>query len=335
MDTNDRSNWLLSPKIYIENVRNREQAYFTSSEAVLEKLRLVCEPGEVCCRFSDDCDIEAFHNADILIAGKLDTLRIATEGKALKLIQCTSAGVENYSPFDWLRPNTTLTNASGVHSEKAAEFGLMAVLMLHEGVPSIATNQRAHIWKRELKGMSSERKVLIYGVGALGGAVAARLDKSGFEITGVRRSGDPHPAVSKMVTPDRFHEELEKADILILSCPLTAETKGLMGSAEFELLPPGASLLNIARSGVVNHNALVASLNSGQLSGAILDVFDHEPLPSASPLWDVPNLMVFPHVSSDAPVGYIGRCLDILADNVKRYQTGLPLRNVVNPNRGY
>jgi phosphoglycerate dehydrogenase-like enzyme len=279
--------------------------------------------------------VDAIRRCNILIAGRLDTGLIYSEARNLKLIQCTSAGVENYAPFDWLRPTVTLTNASGVHAAKVGEFGLMATLMLHERAPAMATNQRVHRWERQLRGLATGSRVLIYGVGAIGGAVAQRLDGAGFQITGVRRNGKPHPAVARMTTPDHMLDELQQTDILILACPLTPETRGLMGTSEFEALPKGASLLNIARAGVIDHAALALSLESGHLGGAILDVFDKEPLPADSPLWDVPNLMVFPHVSADAPDGYVDRCLAILADNLARAKSGRPLQNIVDPQLGY
>ena len=327
--------WMSTPRIYVENVRGRDPAYEVGAEAVLKSLQSVCQPVELTCRFSDERDLAAFRRADILIAGRLDTAMIAAEAANLKLIQCTSAGVESYTPFDWLRPALILTNASGVHADKVGEFGLMATLMLHERVPMIAANQRIHVWERQLRGLAAGRRVLIYGVGALGGAVAGRLHAAGFHVTGVRRNGNPHAAVERMITPDRFHEELPLTDILILACPLTPETRGLMGARQFAALPKGAGLLNIARAAVVDHAALALSLTSGHLSGAILDVFEKEPLPADAPQWDVPNLMVFPHVSADAPDGYVDRCLAILAENLERARSGRPLRNRVDPQLGY
>lgn len=327
--------WIFTPRIYVENVRDHDPAYEVTTEAVLRNLRAVCHPAELTCRYADERDVAALRRADILVAGRLDTALIGSEAGCLKLIQCTSAGVEKYAPFDWLRPSTVLTNASGVHADKVGEFALMATLMLHERVPAIATRQRHHNWARQLRGLAAGRRVLIYGVGALGGAVAERLHAAGFRIAGVRRSGGSVAAVQRMITPDRFHEELPQTDILILTCPLTPETRGLMGTREFAALPPGAGILNIARGGVIDHAALAASLQSGHLSGAILDVFEQEPLPADSCLWDVPNLMVFPHVSADAPDGYVDRCLAILADNLERAKAGRPWRNAVDRQRGY
>lgn len=328
-------NWAYAPRIYVENVRDRDPAYQVTSADVVRGLSGVCEPVALSCHFSDDPDVESLRRADVLIAGVPNTKLLAAEAGGLKLIQMIGAGVENLTPFDWLSPTTTLTNASGVHAEKAGEFGLMATMMLHECVPWIATNQRHHAWKRQLRGIVLGRRVLIYGVGALGSAIAERLTAVGFNVTGIRRSGEAHPAVAHMTTPDHFHEELCRTDVLVLTCPLTSETRGLLGDRELGLLPKGAAVLNVARAGVVDHPALIRALDSGHLSGAILDVFEREPLPEDDPLWDVPNLMVFPHISSAAPEGYIDRCLSILADNIQRAKSSQPFRNVVDPGLGY
>ncbi|WP_116083305.1 D-2-hydroxyacid dehydrogenase [Tropicimonas sp. IMCC34011] len=326
--------WLHAPRIYVENTRGHDPSYEVTAEHVLRNLP-VCRPAELTCRYSDERNIESLRRADILIAGKLDTSLISREAKSLKIIQCTSAGVEKYAPLEWLDPSVALTNASGVHAEKVGEFALMATLMLHAHVPAIATKQRHHRWSRTLRGTSAGCRVLIYGVGALGGAVAKRLHSAGFHITGIRRSGEPVESVNLMTTPDHFHECLPFTDVLILACPLTSATSGLVGASELAALPEGASVLNIARGGVVDHSALRDALESGHLSGAILDVFEKEPLPPNSELWDIPNLMIFPHVSADAPEGYVDRCLEILADNLARAKAGRPLRNVVDRQFGY
>lgn len=329
------NDWILSPRIYVENVRGQDPAYQVTTVDILRNLNSICHPAELTCRYSDERDIEAVRRADVLVTGRIDTALIASEATSLKLIQCTSAGVDRYAPFDWLPAGIVLTNASGVHADKVGEFALMATLMLHGRVPEIATKQRNHVWTRQLRGVADGRRILIYGVGALGAAVAKRLHAAGFRITGIRRSGRSIATVERMTTPDCLHEELPHADILILACPLTAETHGLMGAREFEAMQPAAGILNIARAGVIDHAALVSSLESGHLSGAILDVFEQEPLPPDSRLWDVPNLMVFPHVSADAPEGYVDRCLAILGENLERAKAGRPLRNTVDRQLGY
>jgi len=327
--------WANKPRIYVENIRDLDPAYYLSTEAVLTSLQSVCQPTDITCRYSDEAELQAFRRADILVTGRFNTECIAQEGSNLKLIQCTSAGVEKYYPFDWLPAQTILTNASGVHAAKAAEFGLMAALMLQNYVPAVMTRQRDHIWSRKLCGTASGTRVLLYGVGAIGSAIAERLKSSGFCVTGVRRSGTLDPSVEKMILPNQLYNELPYTDILIISCALTPETRRSIGAKEFAALPEGAGILNISRGGVIDQTALVQSLENEHISGAILDVFDQEPLPFDSPLWDVPNLMVFPHVSADSPNGYIARCLAVLSDNLARIKIDQPLRNVVDPMLGY
>ena len=128
---------------------------------------------------------------------------------------------------------------------------------------------------------------------------------------------------------------LPRADVVLVTVPLTAETRRLLGRKELDLLPPHAGLVNMARAGVVDYAALADKLARGELSGAVLDVFDPEPLPPDSPLWRTPNVILTPHVSSDDAERYIPRTLDLLFANVRRYRAGCPLRNLVDPTREY
>ncbi|MFC0216807.1 D-2-hydroxyacid dehydrogenase [Pseudochelatococcus lubricantis] len=322
-------------RIYVENSRERDPAYRITEEAVRRALSPVALPAIIDVRYGDERDERAIRAAHVFVAGRLDMGMLSAWGERLRIVHCTSAGVESYMPLDWLPPGAVLTNSSGVHAAKAGEFGLLAVLMLHQGIPAYATLQRQHRWQRSLSSTIAGRKVLLYGVGALGGAVAERLRPLGLDIVGVRRSGEPHPAVGRTIRPDRLADELADTDFLILACPLTPETKGAIGRAELAALKPGASVVNMARAAVMDYDALAGLLAEGHLSGAILDVFDREPLPETSPLWDVPNLFITPHISADDPHGYVDRCLAILAENLARQADGLPLRNVVDGRRGY
>jgi glyoxylate/hydroxypyruvate reductase len=153
-------------------------------------------------------------------------------------------------------------------------------------------------------------------------------------VLGVRRRGRPHAAVDRMYRPTELPDALARADFVVVTAPLTAETRGLLGRKELDLMKPAAGLVNLGRAGVVDSDALREKLGRGELSGAILDVFDPEPLPPTSPLWDCPNLIVTPHVSSDA-LDYTDRMLRIFADNFRRFVAGRPLRNRIRPERGY
>ena len=132
----------------------------------------------------------------------------------------------------------------------------------------------------------------------------------------------------------RLDGALAAADALVLACPLTEQTRGLIGAARLGALPPGAILVNVARGAVVDEPALVEALRSGHLRGAALDVFAEEPLPAASPLWDLPNVLVSPH-SASTLADENRRIVDLFLDNLERFLDGRPLRNRFDPARGY
>src|SRR5690606_9708946 len=185
--------------------------------------------------------------------------------------------------------STVFTNSSGVHAQKGGAFGAMAVLMLNDQMPRHFTSQRQGKWQQVFSGSITRKTVLIYGLGALGSAIAARLRLFGPRLLGISRSGRHIEVVDKVYKPQDLKDLLPKVDILVLSCPLTDETRGLIGRNEIQLMKPGASIFNIARAGVMDYEALEVALRSGHLNGAILDVFDPEPLPADSTLWDCPN----------------------------------------------
>jgi len=321
--------------IYIENVPGRDPAYRISADAVRAALGEAARHCELVECMSDAPDLAALARARYFVGSRLDTARIREHGRGLRMVHCTSAGVEAYLPLDWLPPQAVFTNSSGVHADKAGEFGLLALLMLNDRIPLHATSQRAHRWHRVLSTPVRGKTVLIYGTGALGGAVAERAALMGMQVWGVRRSGKPHPSLHRVFTPDQFEQALPQADFLLAACPLTAATRGAIGARQLALLPAHAGVVNMARAAVMDYGALADLLEQGRLGGAVLDVFDPEPLPADARWWDVPRLMVIPHVSSDNPVDYIERCLAIFARNVAADQAGRPLENVVDASLGY
>ena len=176
---------------------------------------------------------------------------------------------------------------------------------------------------------------LIVGVGQMGAAAARQAKALGLQVIGVRRHGRRARFVNEMVGPDDLDRVLPLADFVIVTTPLTAETRGLIDDGRLGRMKAGAGLINIGRAAVVDYAALSARLRDGHLSGGVLDVFDPEPLPAGSPLWDTPNLIITPHVSSDDADGYVQGVLDIVFDNIGRTLAGRPLRNRVNRRLGY
>lgn len=292
-----------------------------------------------CLRATTGYDLEEFDSAmqtaEILIGSKFPLRDLAIRAPRLKWIHTKGAGIDHLLPLDWLPPEIILTNNRGVHVEKAAEFGWMAILLLNNAVPLHVTNQRWTRWQQVFSTPVREKTLVIIGVGKIGSAVARLAKQFKMRILGIRRTRRPHRHVDEMFGPGELDQVLPRADFVLVAVPLTSETRGLIGQKELDMMRPSTSLINMARAGVMDYEALVNKLQRRELAGAILDVFDPEPLPPDSPLWDTPNLIITPHVSSDDAERYVPRTLDLFFDNLRRYLTGRPLRNRVRRRSEY
>jgi phosphoglycerate dehydrogenase-like enzyme len=256
------------------------------------------------------------HN-DVLINPKFPLRELAAAAPKLRWIHVTGAGIEPLLPLDWLPQIAVLTNNSGVHADKVRESSAMMLLMLNSRVPAIVSNQRRAHWHQIFTRVIRGKTVLIIGVGDMGGAAAEAARRLGLRVLGIRRSGASHPDVDQMFRTDELDAALTLADFVLLSAPLTPETKLLIDERRIRLMKQGAGLINIGRAGLVDYAALADALHEGRLSGAVLDVYDPEPLPSTSPLWAVSNLILMPHVTSDDEDQYLPRltsCLKMFAD---------------------
>ena len=278
---------------------------------------------------------ECVREADAMVSYRFPLDNLRSRAPHLKWIQVLGAGVDYMLPLDWVPEDLTLTTNWGAHVPKASQSALMAILMINSRIPTLVTEQRRHEWNRIFTSTVEGKTLLIVGVGHIGGGAAEQAKKVGMRVLGMRRSGEPHPAVDEMHGPDALHALLPRADIVLLNTALTSKTKFLMGAKEFGLMKAGAGFINMSRGGLVDPEALEASLRNGHLGGAMIDVAYPEPLPAESTLWDAPNLIVTPHVLSDDIEQYIPRTLDIFFDNIRRYLEGQPLRNVVDLAREY
>lgn len=287
--------------------------------------------------FDRDLDhfAESMKSAEILVTWDLPTENLAAVAPKLRLIHIIGAGVEHLYPFDWLPKTVTLVNNKGAHSRKAGEFGLMSVLMLHNHVPALVAQQAQCHWKSLYSTLIEGRVLLIVGVGSIGAGVARNAKQLGMTVLGVSRHGRPTEGVDEMTTVAGLDGMLPRADFVFVATPSTPETRNLLDRRRLSLMKRGSGLVNVGRAAVVDYDALGDLLRSDHLGGAILDVFDPEPLPADSPLWRIPNLLVTPHVSADDGVSYVQITLDLVFDNVRRYFAGEPLRNVVRADLGY
>jgi phosphoglycerate dehydrogenase-like enzyme len=253
----------------------------------------------------------------------------------LQLLFVTNAGLDRLAPFDWLPPGAILMNNRGTHAAKSGEFGIMALLMLANRVPEMVTRQRAGRWQKLWGAVVTHQPITIVGLGSLGGAVAQHAAGFGMTVTGVRANPSPHPLCARVIGVEGLDAALAETKFLVLACPLTGATRGLIDRRRLELLPRGAGVVNIGRGELLDQDALCDRLDSGLLSGAVLDVFDPEPIPAGHRLWNTPNLIISPHTAADDPATYNSISLDLFLENLRAWRDGRPLPNRYDIARGY
>jgi phosphoglycerate dehydrogenase-like enzyme len=277
---------------------------------------------------------EALKTADFMINSAPPKEHLRERAPHLKWIQTTAAGVDGLMPMTWLPQDITLTNNTGAHGEKAEESCLMALLMLQSRLPEVIKNQYDHAWKSVFTTPIKGKTAVIVGFGDLGQGAGRAAKKLGLTVIAVTRSGTAAKPADRVVKSSRIDSVLPKTDFVIVTTPLTAETRGLIHRDRINALKPGAGFINIGRSPIVDYVALRERLESGALCGAVLDVFDQEPLPPDSPYWTTRNLIVLPHISCDDP-RYIERLLDFWFSNFERFLAGKKLKNIVDRRLGY
>jgi D-2-hydroxyacid dehydrogenase (NADP+) len=307
-------------------------------EPLIQQIRQSAPKARVLTRSELRAEPTVWRDAEILL-----TLRVSPEHLAqasrLRWIQTLGAGVDHLlSPALATRSELTITNASGVHAEPIAEHSFMLMLALARRLPRVLALQRERHWDgepfRENLPTLAGSTLGILGVGAIGQHIAQLGAAFGMRVLGMRRSGAPAPHVEQVFKPSGLHALLRESEYIVNVLPLTAETRGLLGSSEFAQLRPGAVLINVGRGATVQTEALIAALTSGQLAGAGLDVTDPEPLPADHPLWRCENAIITPHYSGGRP-DYLQRVTQLFLANLRRYSSGEPLENVVDVQAGY
>ncbi len=273
--------------------------------------------------------------ADVLVTWDLPTEGLAKAAPNLKWIHIIGAGVEHLAPMDWLPTEVVLTNNKGVHAKKGGEFGIMSILMLHNHMPQIIQNQMAGKYDSLYSTPISGKTLVIIGTGSIGRSVARQAKAMGVYVIGVSRHGKNVPEVDEAVPVKDLDSVLPRGDFVFVVTPLTDETVNLLDERRLGLMKPGAGLVNIGRAAVVDYDALVVRLLDGSVSGAILDVFDPEPLPADSKFWKVPNLIATPHISADDGNAYVSLTLELFFNNMRRLINGEALHNQVNTRLGY
>jgi len=256
---------------------------------------------------------------------------------SLRWLQTLGAGVDGLPLRELRARGVTVTNASGIHAEPIAEHVFGMLLALTRRLPEARDRQRERRWRpydRAELGLLLGRTLGLWGVGAIGVKCAEVGRALGMRPIGLRRSGEPHPALDAVYSPAQTAEFLAECDVLVNSLPLTPATRHAMGWAEFAALKPGAVVVNVGRGATIHTDALIAALREGRVGAALLDVTDPEPLPPDHPLWAMPNVHLTAHYAGAHP-GYVERAGEIFLENLRRRREGRPLANLVDPDMGY
>lgn len=270
--------------------------------------------------FGDEREKLDFDVSDIegVICNGLFVYNDIEQFRSLKYIQLTSAGFDRV-PMDYINQHgIEIHNARGVYSVPMAEFALTGILQLVKQSRFFYENQKQHIWeKSRTLGELAGKTAVIVGAGNIGSEVAKRLKAFDVTVVGIDITTDQRPYFDKIELFNNLDEQLKAADIIVLTLPLTDDTKGMFDKSKFDLMKNSCIFVNIARGQLVVENDLIDALNNKKISGAVLDVFETEPLEKTSPLWDMDNVIITP------PNSFVGqnnkRMFDVIISNLENY----------------
>ena len=302
---------------------------------VLNKFPEIKEKIEVFFDWDERNFKKSISNSDILLAWNFPTKNLKEQAPNLKWIHVISAGVEHLLPLDWMSDDLVLTNSSGAHAKKAGEFGLMSILMLQHHMTRLITHQQNKEFVSLFSNPVHGKTVVLVGTGSLGGSMAKHVSALGANIIGVNKRGKKAEGCSKIITIDKIDTVLPGADFLYLALPETPETKNLIDKKRLDMLKTTCGIVNIGRQSAMDYDALGEKLIKNEIPGAILDVFTREPIEKNSKLWDIPNLIITPHVSSDDHGNYVKLTLDIFVKNLKLFVANKELNNLIDKKLGY
>ena len=275
--------------------------------------------------------VEAFANAapeaDVILNwdGSRELLQqVWRMAPRVRWVHSRSAGLDDLLFPELAESPVPLTNARGVFSEILGEFAIGAVLLFAKGFRRMVRSQEAGLWDQFDTVAVAGQTMGVIGFGDIGKAAARRAEAMGMHVLPLRRGAGQQGKL----------DLLARSDYVLLSAPLTPETRGIVGAAELRAMRPGAVLINVGRGPLVDETALIAALREKRIGGAALDVFDQEPLPAGHAFYTLDNLLLSPH-SADHTADWKQRAMQMFLDNFERYRKGEPLRNVVDKSRGY
>lgn len=250
-------------------------------------------------------------------------------------IQAASAGVDGLLFPELVDSHVVVTNARGVFDEALAEHTLGVLLAFAKGIPAVVERQRRHEWTHGATERLIGKRLLVVGAGPIGHAIGRVAGHLGMVVRAVARTARPGNEVFRAIHgADELVDACGWADVVVNALPSTPETRHAFDERVFSAMKPSARFVNVGRGATVDEAALIDVLTRRGIAGAALDVFEEEPLPPDSPLWELPQVIVTPHVAGDF-AGWREAVVELFLENLERYLTGRPLRNVVDKRRGY
>ena len=319
---------IAAPKILILNpISDRQKSFITrvapAADIITAELRDAAGP---------------MVNSDILVAWGFNNIRpFYGQAKSLRWIHALTAGVEALIFPETQQNPVLISNSKGIHGVPMAEHVLGLMLSFTRRLPQLYRQQLQHQWKRPPLGELQEingKTMAIVGLGAIGHEIAKKAKAMDMRVIAAKREMTQEPFVDRLYRPEQLLEMLSEADFVVVTLPLTDATQNLFGREQFAAMKPTAFFINVSRGGVVQEDQLIAALQENRLAGAGLDVFVEEPLPETSPLWDLPNVLITPHLAAISPV-YLDRALQLFAENLAAFMAGRPLPTLIDKQRGY
>ncbi len=275
---------------------------------------------------------KAVPEADIIFAGSTFPLDVLDRAKKLKWIQSMGAGVENFLRAGLIPPDVVLTKVRDVFGTIMSEYVTAYIYAVTQKMATVFENKRNKRWSVYLVDSIRRKTVGVMGLGSIGATVAYRLHSTGAKMIGFDGQERNLPFLARMYGPTELDSFLKEVDFLVLCLPHTKGTEGILGARELALMKNTAYLINIARGPLVEEQALLDALKNGVIAGAVLDVFNEEPLPESHPFWDLENVVITPHISGPSIPEEI---TEIFLRNLERFEQGAELEGIVDPSRGY
>jgi phosphoglycerate dehydrogenase-like enzyme len=270
-------------------------------------------------------------------SGSLELLRdVVSMARHLRWVHSRSVGLERTLFPELVENSVTLTNGRGVFSASLGEFALAAILYFAKDFHRLIRNQMAHKWEQFDVEVIAGKTVGIVGYGDIGRAVGARARPLGMKVLALKRhsSREADPAIEKTYLRNGILEMLPLSDYVVVSTPLTDETRGMIAEAEFSAMKPTAVVINIGRGPVIKEEAMLSALAERRIRGVALDVFDEEPLPAGHPFYKMENVLLSPHCA-DHTSDWLDQAMRLFIEQYQRFRTGKPLLYVVDKKLGY